>query len=145
MNKAKNGDISFSHYKHNPNNTKSLSDNTVLAILEDKMGRIWLGTRDGLNMLNVNTQEFTTYRTPDGLPNNTVVGIIEDDNENLWLSTLNGLSMFNPKTKTFKNYNTSDGLQGQKFNNRASYYKNSKGELFFGGNKGFSTFKPEKI
>jgi len=145
MTKKEDGTINFTHYKNNPQDYNSLSDNTVLAITEDSKGNIWLGTRDGLSMLDVKTNKFTIYRNADGLPSNTVVGIIEDDNNNLWLSTLNGLSMFNPKTKTFKNYNTSDGLQGQKFNNRASYYKNSKGELFFGGNKGFSTFKPEKI
>ena len=137
--------VSFKHYKNNPKDINSLSDNTVLAIIEDKNGNIWLGTRDGLSMLNLKTNEFTIYRSSDGLPSNTVVGIIEDEAGNLWLSTLNGLSMFNIETKTFKNYTESDGLQGQKFNNRASYYKNSSGEFFFGGNKGFSTFHPAKI
>jgi len=145
MKKNEKGDVSFIHYKHNPKDINSLSDNNILAIIEDKNGNLWLGTRDGLNKLNKETQEFTIYRTSEGLPNNAVVGIIEDDKGNLWLSTLNGLSMFNPKTQVFKNYNESDGLQGKKFNNRASYYKNADGEFFFGGNEGFSTFHPNKI
>ena len=145
MKKNVNGDISFIHYKHNPKNINSLSNNTILAIFEDSNGGIWLGTRNGLNMLNVKTGKFTIYRSSDGLPSNTVVGIIEDDKGNLWLSTLNGISMFDTKAKVFKNYNKSDGLLGQKFNNRASYYTNKAGEFFFGENEGFTTFHPDKI
>ena len=145
MKHNRNNKVNFIHYKHSSANKNSISDNTILSISEDKKGNIWIGTRDGLNMFDVKTNKFIAYRKSDGLPSNTVVGIIEDDNNNLWLSTLNGLSMFNHRTKVFRNYTESDGLQGQKFNNRASYYKNTKGELFFGGNKGFSTFNPNKI
>ena len=72
------------------------------------------------------------------------MGILEDNDEKLWLSTNNGISKFDPENGTFRNYDVDDGLQSKEFNPRA-FYKNSKGEMFFGGVNGFNSFFPEKI
>lgn len=136
---------SVQHFTSSPDDLSGLSDNSILTITEDVAGNIWLGTRDGLNKYNYKENKFKVYRLKDGLPSNSVVGILEDTNGMLWLSTLNGLSKFDPKTEQFKNFTVSDGLQGQKFNNRSAIYKSSKGEFFFGGNKGFTYFHPNKI
>ena len=49
-------------YKHDPNNPNSLSgDGPVQAIYEDQAGRLWIGTRDGLNRFDPTTETFTRY------------------------------------------------------------------------------------
>ncbi len=40
---------------------EAISDNSVRAIYEDRHGRIWVGTRNGLNRLNPETGEFKSY------------------------------------------------------------------------------------
>ena len=134
----------FTRYTHDAENFLSLSHNSVTSIYEDRAGELWVGTFDGLNQLDRKTGEFRVFREKDGLPNNVTLGILEDSRGDLWLSTNKGISRFNPKTGTFKNYDINDGLQGNEFNSGA-YYKNQKGEMFFGGANGFNAFLPEQI
>ena len=66
-----------------------MSQNTVMAILQDKQGFMWFGTWDGLNRYD--GYEFETYKAMnDGVEvqvNNRVVTIYEDNAEQLWWST----------------------------------------------------------
>jgi len=136
---------SFTHYLFDKNNASSISDNEVLTLFEDSKHRLWIGTYGGgLNLFDIKTGIFTHFKEKDGLANNVVYGILEDNNNNLWISTNKGLSKFNPETGVFKNYDVGDGLQGNEFNSNAAY-KNSKGELYFGGFNGFNKFDPKNI
>jgi signal transduction histidine kinase/ligand-binding sensor domain-containing protein/AraC-like DNA-binding protein/AmiR/NasT family two-component response regulator len=143
----------FVHYKHKADDPGSLSSNTITVIYQAQDGRIWIGTLDGgLNQYivhqdkNSNTikEEFIHYSEKDGLPSDAILGILEDNNGNLWISTKKGLSKFNPSDQSFRNYDMSDGLQSNEFN-RFAYYKNNRGELYFGGINGFNHFQPEMI
>jgi len=134
----------FTHYIHDPADPESLCSNEVISIYEDLRGQLWIGTDSGLNKFNRKDASFTSYTKKDGLPNEVIYGILEDHNGNLWFSTNKGLSKFDPLSETFKNYDVSDGLQSNEFNGGA-YYKNEKGELFFGGINGLNAFYPERI
>jgi DNA-binding CsgD family transcriptional regulator len=52
--------------------------------------------------------------------------------------------MLNPRTGVFRNFNAADGLQGNEFNVGA-YFKNGKGEMFFGGVNGMTSFYPGRV
>ena len=66
-----------------------MSQNTVMAILQDKQGFMWFGTWDGLNRFD--GYEFEIFKAMhDGEAaqvNNRVVTIYEDAQERLWWST----------------------------------------------------------
>ncbi|MDQ1350629.1 MAG: hypothetical protein QG657_931 [Acidobacteriota bacterium] len=135
----------FTHYRYNPNDKNSLSNDFVFCIYEDTAGVLWIGTwGGGINRFNRETETFTDFGAIDGLPSNAIFGILEDNQGNLWISTTRGLSNFNPKDQQYKNYNERDGLQSDEFNG-GSYYKNSSGEMFFGGINGFNAFFPDRI
>lgn len=145
LNKLDRQNKTFTHYTHDPYDPQSISSDNILAIYQDQEGMFWIGTGGGgLNKFNSNTQTFTNYRERDGLPNDVVYGILEDEDGRLWLSTNNGLSKFDPKTEIFRNYDVRDGLQSNEFNSNA-YFKNQRGEMFFGGVNGFTSFYPEQI
>ncbi|MGH7450322.1 MAG: two-component regulator propeller domain-containing protein [bacterium] len=136
----------FTHYKNDPNNPNSLSDNWVNSIYEDRSEMLWIGTAGGgLNRFDRKKGRITHYRERDGLPNDCIYGILEDDHGNLWLSTNNGLSKFNPQTKEFKNYDVRDGLQSNEYNGHAYYKSAVSGEMFFGGINGFNAFHPDSV
>jgi signal transduction histidine kinase/ligand-binding sensor domain-containing protein len=59
----------------------------VSAIFQDRAGRLWLGTQDGLFRLEVLLKRFTTR---DGLSANDVRAIAEDRDGNLWIGTEGG-------------------------------------------------------
>jgi two-component system sensor histidine kinase ChiS len=134
----------FIHYQPDPDDPQSISNDTILSIRQDHQGIFWIGTSGGLNKLNPQTETFSNYREKDGLPNDFVYGILEDDQGNLWLSTNNGISKFDPSNETFRNYNVSDGLQSNEFN-QGAYFKNERGEMFFGGINGLNVFYPDQV
>jgi signal transduction histidine kinase/streptogramin lyase len=132
------------HYENDPNDSQSLSNDSVETIHEDQAGVLWIGTRAGLNRLDRDRETFSQYWVRDGLPHNAVVGILEDEAGRLWLSTGAGLSRFDPRTETFRNYDARDGLQGDGYW-RNAYHQNRSGEMFFGGENGLNAFYPQEI
>jgi signal transduction histidine kinase/ligand-binding sensor domain-containing protein len=146
----------FTQYKHDPGDPGSIGSNHIFCIHQSPgaPGILWIGTfGGGLNRFDMNENTFTHYRTKDGLPNNVVYGILEAGKPGgkdvgqtgvLWLSTNRGLSRFDPGTGEFKNYSVSDGLQSNEFN-AGAFFKNKRGEMFFGGVNGFNTFMPSSI
>lgn len=96
---------SFIHFKHNPNNENSISDNRVQSncILEDRDGNLWVGTWNGLNMLSkeekekVNTAEepkFIQFKSENNnlksLSDDRIISIHEDPNGQIWVGTHGG-------------------------------------------------------
>ena len=69
-----------------------LSQNTVMAILQDRDGFMWFGTWDGLNRFDGYT--FKIYKAMNNGEaahvNNRVVMIYEDEAERIWWSTYDG-------------------------------------------------------
>jgi PAS domain S-box-containing protein len=137
------------HYRHDPGDPASLSHNSVYAFYEDSVGRVWVGTAGGLNLLDRETGRCTRYMQQDGLPSDTIVGILEEIAPGeaggyLWLSTLNGLSRFNPRAETFRNYDRSDGLINDAYY-YFSYHRTQEGKLWFGGKNGIDIVDPSQI
>ena len=132
------------HYMPNPS-SNSISGNKVTCITEDSNGNIWIGTyNSGMNKFDKSSGKFISYTTQDGLPNDVVFGILEDKNKFLWISTLKGLAKFDPIKEKFRIYDEADGIVHNQFNWHA-YFKNSSGDLYFGGKNGFIKFNPDSI
>ncbi|MBP6871809.1 MAG: histidine kinase [Bacteroidales bacterium] len=132
-------------YRHDQADPNSISSNMIFSILEDREGIFWMGTMGGgLNRYDPVTQTFKTYNENSGLPNNVVYTALEDEDGNLWITTNRGVSKFDQRTQSFVNYDTQDGVQGNEFNTGA-YFKNVKGEIFFGGMNGINIFHPNSI
>lgn len=134
----------FRHYRHERNNPTSLSSDAVYALYQDETGTLWAGTTEGLNRLDPERQAFTHITEKDGLANNTVYAILGDREGQLWVSSDKGISRFNPQTRAFRNYDVDDGLQDNEFNGGAAF-QSPNGEMFFGGIRGFNSFRPEEM
>ncbi len=139
------------HYVNNANEADGLTNNNIICLFEDSRGLIWIGTGDGLCVYNKQLQKIQSFRARDGLPENTILNILEDQKHTLWISTTKGISnveILKDKNAAVKiscqNYTELDGLQATEFNENAAL-KTSKGELLFGGARGFNIFDPQKI
>lgn len=64
----------FDKYLHDENSETSLSDNRILKILRDSSDRLWIGTGEGLNLYNPDTDDFSRVT----LPNSELLGYISD-------------------------------------------------------------------
>ncbi len=134
----------FTSYKHIPKNKKSLSSNRVYCIENLDSNRLIIGTDNGLNIFDKTTREFEYFTEKDGLPDHVIYGVLKENDTYFWLSTNNGISRFDHQKRLFKNFSSSDGLPSNEFNSGA-YYKNSKGELFFGSTRGLLWFDPSSL
>lgn len=129
------------------NRTKSadyLPSDYVNCIAEDAKGVIWVGTYAGLSSYDPGKNEFRTYTAKDGLSGNKVVGIVADDRNNLWVSTDNGISRLDTARRKFNAFDIHDGLPGNVFYYR-SFFKDSRGHIYFGSYNGLVEFVPGDI
>lgn len=73
-----------------------LSDNNIRVIEEDRDGNIWIGTQNGLNLLNPITESIKHYyhsnEDSKSINDDIINSICEDDNGNIWLGTNTGLN-----------------------------------------------------
>ena len=139
--------LSLKRYIATSENDKHLNNNEINCIFENFDGSIWIGTQGGgINILDPTTDHFTHITVDEGLPSNDVKGILSDEMGKIWISTTKGLAAYNQhlKNPSFYYYDASDGLQGNLFFMNA-YYKSGDGEMFFGGDNGFTRFYPENI
>jgi len=116
------------------------------CLFEDAKHTIWAGSYyNGLFKYDMAGHLVTVYKEKDGLADNNVLGILQDNaTGNLWISTGKGLVKFDTGTGVFKLFTELDGLSGNVFNNN-SYCKSSKGEMFFGGYNGLTSFFPSQV
>ena len=126
-------------------NPLRLSGTKTNEIYEDKKGRVWFATNDGLNRYEYLTKSMVYFTEKDGLPGNNVRGILEDNHGYLWITTTKGISKFNPETNQFKNYDVSYGLELTADAFFGKGCKTSNGEMYFGGAKGFTRFHPDSV
>ncbi|MCZ6701659.1 MAG: hypothetical protein O6940_01320 [Ignavibacteria bacterium] len=69
-----------------------LSQNSILRILQDSRGFLWICTFDGLNRYD--GYQFKIFRNIPGdttsLSNNKILSICEDKSDNIWIGTYGG-------------------------------------------------------
>lgn len=124
-----------------------LNNNEINDIVENSDGKLWISTLGGgINVFDVEANTFERYTTDDGLPGNDVLGCLKDEIGNFWISTTEGLSkyLWYVESSKFINYDHADGIQGDIFMVN-SFFKAPDGQMFFGGDNGFSCFYPQRI
>ncbi len=84
-----------------------LSQNTVFAISQDSLGRMWFGTMDGLSRYD--GYDFKVWRNSandsTSLSSNIIRHLFTDSAGRVWIGTGQGLSLYNPADDSFRNWN----------------------------------------
>ncbi|MBP7335485.1 diguanylate cyclase [Niveispirillum sp.] len=86
-------------------NADGLSNNTVMALAQDRTGFIWIGTLGGLNRFDgyaTRTFEHDPH-DPGSLPNGFVRALLPASDGGMWLGTHTaGVAYYDPRTDRFK-------------------------------------------
>lgn len=95
------------HFKNEKSNRYSLSNNDIYSIYQDKTNQIWVGTLDGLNLMNYNQEKvkFINYKNDwKSYPkiNFNKIRCIKQSGNLLYVGTTDGLLVFN-SNKVIKN------------------------------------------
>jgi signal transduction histidine kinase len=137
---ASKGTLKYKGYFYKDQKVK-LKVNAVY-VAEDSL--LWVATNHGLLQMNTTGTVRQVLNESNGFHNHYFYGVLSDNRNNLWISSNRGLSEFNMENGHIINYGMGDGLQSLEFNSGA-YYKNTQGEMFFGGVGGFNYFFPDSI
>jgi ligand-binding sensor domain-containing protein/signal transduction histidine kinase len=106
---------SFKVYKHDPDDSTSISHSFVYTIFEDQDQTLWIGTEHGLSKFDRRTEKFTRFLTnrgdSTGMIGRAIMAIHEDRSGNLWFgnwdghrSPLGGLFRLDKQTGEIKRY-----------------------------------------
>jgi signal transduction histidine kinase/ligand-binding sensor domain-containing protein/CheY-like chemotaxis protein len=125
------------HYCNNPSDPKSLSDNSICYIYEDRLKDIWIGTlSEGVNYYSKREKKFNMVDKrgdeKKSIGNNHVNAFFEEENF-LWIGTEGGLDRYNKKTGTYTHFRSESEDPGS-LGGDAVYaiFKDSRGNLWVG-------------
>ena len=80
------------------NADNGLAHNTVLAVIQDRTGFMWFGTKDGLNRYD--GSEIRTVAVTDAIPGNNYISALCEDNKGcIWIGTDSGVCLYDPETE----------------------------------------------
>ena len=110
-----------------------LSNNKVVAIIQDKSGFIWLCTEDGLNRFD--GYDFKIYRNnpedSNSISDNNIWSLFEDEDGYIWAGTKSGeLNLYDFRNDSFKSWKVE--TLGAKENGITAIYKASDGMVWAG-------------
>lgn len=99
-------------YRHDSNNPKSISTNSVRTIVEDSKTQLWSGSYNGLNLMDRASGTFQRFEhdpnNPLTISSNVITCLFEDAKKQLWVGTNGGLNKYYPKNQTFTRYLVDD-------------------------------------
>ena len=107
-------DANLIYYFTHLDNRNGLSENCVKSITQDRLGFVWLGTKNGLDRYD--GRQLKHYSVDDaasGRGNHNISALMEDAEGLLWVGTDKGVFVFNPVSETFASFDESsqDGIQ----------------------------------
>jgi len=126
-----------------PKPPTTLVNNSVQAFAEDSLHHLWIGTFNGIFIMDRKTGDYSIIRregkNPHALSSNVIQSLCYDSRGNMWVGTRSGLNLFDPLHKNFRTYfTTKDTARGISFINSLVTDKN--GDLLIGGAGGLSMF-----
>ncbi len=125
-------------YRHDDRKPRSLSNNSILCVYNDKQGETWIGTRGGLNLLAKSKQVFHNFSALPGdnhyLNSSIIYAFWIDKNQNIWIGTEDGgINIYNPATGTYR-YMISDEKNSNSISQNCikAFQDDGEGKLWVG-------------
>jgi signal transduction histidine kinase/ligand-binding sensor domain-containing protein/DNA-binding response OmpR family regulator len=131
----------FTVYRYQPGDSTSLRTNEVLALHEDRLGNLWVGTSGGgLSVYDRKKDHFLHYpvRTGTGtLSGSDVIrGICSDYRGKIWLAQYEGLYLLDPETQTISKQQLRDGAGRPVKTTLISIYADTKKRIWIATDNG---------
>jgi diguanylate cyclase (GGDEF)-like protein len=141
---------SLRKFQHDPLDPQSLANNSVIALLADRTGKVWMGgytSGGGLDVLDTGTGHVQHYQFDPGnsasLASNFVNSIVEDVQGRVWVATTTGLSLAMAAADgqlSFQNFDQHHGLNSTHI---TAVNIDKTGQLWLSTDAGLSRFDPE--
>lgn len=115
----------------------SLHNDIVISLLEDSLGNIWIGTKDGLNKYANTTRQVTKLPPPikmENAPSKIVYGMFELNSSQIVISFFDHSFTLNPTTDSYSQFPIDASLLSSELintiivDNKSNYYIGTKSE-----------------
>ncbi|HYG17388.1 MAG TPA: two-component regulator propeller domain-containing protein [Ohtaekwangia sp.] len=130
-------------YTHDPSDPASLASNDILSLHVDRRNNLWVGTGNGLSILEDGKSSFRNFRStgkPGAIPNNIILCIYEDSQGKMWIGTNGGgITIFNSDFTVLRTIGEKDGLPSATV---ASIQPDDRGNLWLGTYNGLAKINP---
>ncbi|MBN1143500.1 MAG: response regulator [Bacteroidales bacterium] len=125
------------HFRHDPNDIQSLSDNSLYSFYEDKFNDIWIGTfGNGVSYYSTRAKKFHVVNENSGnniRVQNNLVNAFTEDNNFLYIGTEAGLDVYDKNKKTTTHYyNIPGDPQSLSANPVYALHKDRQGNIWVG-------------
>ena len=112
-------------------------NNWISCLYYSKDNKLYVGTYDGINCIDLNTDEFKMQKL---LPKHIIISIYEDFQGTIWIGSSDGLFSWVPQTQKLSTYTTVNGLPSDAI---YAIQGDGQGYLWISTNAGISQFHPE--
>lgn len=134
------------NFKHDPDNPNSINHNHIAAILEENDKSLWIGTFNGLNLIDIESGTIKSWEHVENDLNSLsgiqVYALCKDKNGGLWIGTDNGLNYYDRLKDNFHHFTTADGLPS---NTIKGILNDEANNLWISTNRGLSRFSISKM
>lgn len=133
--KFNNKDKSFKHYKRDDNDSLTLNSFEIGEIKEDDLGRVWVGTDDGINLYDREKDVF--YKTKKNFNISSTADLIGATNGKVWVASYasGGLALVGPNIDDIEMFGEETGLL---HNDISSMVLDDEGKLWLATERGLS-------
>jgi len=135
----------FTEFRHDPNDSNTISSNFVNCIIEDQEHMLWFASENGLSRFDRSKITFTQFHPnkndTHSLPSEQCNTLFIDSKNRIWVGTGNGLACYNRERNNFTNFlNLGDNhiSEDQIVVNAIEEYP--EGMFWIGSNKGLIQF-----
>ena len=118
-------------YKSNLYSPDLLTTNSITCLVDDNNNHLWIGTSEGLNVMDKRTGEIKKYKAP-YLSNNVVSALCVTRDNTVWVGTDNGLCRYVAEKDTFVVCGDDFGDSRLRYVTIKSLLEDSDGDLWIG-------------
>ncbi len=136
---------------------EGLGRDVVMALYEDRAGRLWMGTAGG-GLCRYRDGRFAQWTTRDGLPDDLIYCVLEDAHGRLWASSSRGVfcvakaalgppPVASPAKLPVRVFEESDGLPSRECTGgfQPAGWRGRDGRLWFPTVRGLAVLDPERL
>jgi ligand-binding sensor domain-containing protein/signal transduction histidine kinase/AraC-like DNA-binding protein len=135
----------FTTYQFNKENKHSLGNNFIHAICQFDNKTFWLGTEDGIYVLNLENEKFSHLPIA---ANDIVFDIMRDSKGLMWIASgKSGVFSFNPSDKKIENFKAEPGVANSLSQNQVrTLAEDEQGRIWMGTfGEGIDILDPVKM
>ena len=135
-----------SAYKKEYGNDKHIANNRVRNIIKRNNGEIWIGTYDGISVLNSEGNRIIRHNSFNGLPHSSIYEFCIDKNDGIWIGTWSGgLAYFSEYNYRFSHIQIIRDNEYYSKNAISSFSEDTDGKIWIGSERwSINKFDPEK-